>query len=187
MKESSTALLIIDMINNFDFPDGEILAEKAEKISRPIKTLKEKCAAEAVPVIYVNDHYSLWQADFEKIADYCRNENSRDIIDCLYPSDEDYFLIKPKHSAFYGTALNTLLLQLNVKNLIITGVAGNICVLFTANDAYMREYSLYVPENCLASNDDHDNENALKMMKNVLNARTEPFSEKNSISACFPS
>jgi nicotinamidase-related amidase len=187
MKESSTALLIIDMINNFDFPEGEILAEKARKISQPIKTLKEQCASEGIPVIYVNDHYSLWQADFEKIADYCRNENSREVIDRLYPSDDDYFLIKPKHSAFYGTALNTLLLQLNVKNLVITGVAGNICVLFTANDAYMREYSLYIPDNCLASNDDDDNDNALKMMNNVLDANTGSYSDKKSISSYFPS
>ncbi|MCY7801764.1 cysteine hydrolase family protein, partial [Bacillus haynesii] len=83
-------------------------------------------------------------------------------------NNSDYFLIKPKHSAFYGTALETLLHELHVDHLIITGVAGNICVLFTANDAYMREYDITIPRDCIASNNEKDNEYALTMMENVL-------------------
>lgn len=92
----------------------------------------------------------------------------------LQPMEDDYFLIKPKHSAFYGTALNTLLHHLSVKNLIITGIAGNICVLFTANDAYMREFNLMVPGDAIASVSEEDNLYALTMMKNVLKAKIDP-------------
>ena len=94
-------------------------------------------------------------------------------------------MIKPKHSAFYGTALNTLLQQLNVDTLILTGIAGNICVLFTANDAYMREYNFMIPEDCIASNNDKDNKYALTMMKNVLTAETKPVKELRIITYCI--
>jgi nicotinamidase-related amidase len=172
------ALLIIDMINDFNFDEGKALAANTEKIIEPILKLKKSFNEKDLPVIYINDHYNLWQADFEKIMDYCRNEKSEKIISSISPEkDKDYFLIKPKHSAFYGTALHTLLQQLGVDTLILTGIAGNICVLFTANDAYMREYNLIIPEDCLASNEDQDNKYALTMMQNVLSAETKASKE----------
>ncbi|WP_079504131.1 isochorismatase family cysteine hydrolase [Mesobacillus jeotgali] len=170
-----TALLIIDMINDFKFDAGEDLAKNTKNIIDPILTLKKSFNERDMPVIYINDHYNLWQADFEKIMDYCSNETSSEIIKKIAPEkNKDYFLIKPKHSAFYGTALHTLLQQLKVDTLVLAGIAGNICVLFTANDAYMREYNLIIPEDLLASNNEKDNEYALTMMKNVLSAETRP-------------
>jgi nicotinamidase-related amidase len=94
------------------------------------------------------------------------------LIEKMIPEDDDFFLINPKHSAFYGTSLNTLLYHLGAKNLILTGIAGNICVLNSANDAYMREYKLYCPEDCIASADPQDNTYALRMMAHVLKANT---------------
>jgi nicotinamidase-related amidase len=182
------ALIIIDMINDFHFRHGKILAEKALNIIKPINELKTAFHEQDLPVIYVNDHYNLWKADLDTIMNHCRNPVSERILHEMHPSPDDYFLIKPKHSAFYGTALNTLLHQLGVNLLVMTGIAGNICVLFSANDAYMREYRLHIPHDCTASNDDHDNENALKMMENVLKANISSFSENNyNISSLFPS
>jgi nicotinamidase-related amidase len=169
-KKDNCALLIIDMINNFKFKHGEVLADEAKQVSENIFSLKKKMQKKKRPIIYINDHYKLWQADFQKISEKCTNELSRPIIEQLYPDDTDFFLIKPMHSAFYGTALNMLLDNLEVQHLILTGIAGNICVLFSANDAYMRGYKLSVPSDCIASNDKHDNEYALRMMKNVLQA-----------------
>jgi len=180
MSTSSKALLIIDMINDFQFQHGPILAEKASVITENILALKNYCHESNIPVIYINDHYSLWKADLHSIIEHCSNKYSHTILEKLAPQKTDYFLIKPKHSAFYGTALNTLLHQLKVDELILTGIAGNICVLFTANDAYMREYSLIVPENAIASVDEQDNIYALTMMKNVMKAKIFTY-EKNSI------
>lgn len=109
--------------------------------------MKEK----GFPIIYINDHYDLWQADFDKIIDKCRNVGNASLIEGIKTSTGRIFSHQAKHSAFYGTALNTLLKRLNVDTLIITGIAGNICVLFTANDAYMREYKLWIPKDCIAS------------------------------------
>jgi nicotinamidase-related amidase len=178
MNDIRPALIIIDMINDFEFSHGPILAKKALKIAMPIKKLKDDFNTRNLPVIFINDHYNLWQADYTKIIDHCRNKWSNPILQILLPEENDFFLIKPKHSAFYETALNTLLFQLKVNTLVLTGIAGNICVLFTANDAYMREYRLHVPENCLASADDEDNRYALTMMKNVLKASTRPSNQK---------
>ncbi|MFZ7946874.1 MULTISPECIES: isochorismatase family cysteine hydrolase [Bacillaceae] len=174
MNDTRPALLIIDMINNFDFSHGPILAKKARQIAAPIKFLKNQFNKQKLPVIFVNDHYNLWLADFHKIIDFCRNEDSLPVFEQLLPEANDYFLIKPKHSAFYGTALNTLLHQLKVNTLLLTGIAGNICVLFSANDAYMREYQLMVPKDCIASVADEDNLYALMMMENVLKANIQP-------------
>ncbi|WP_121610396.1 isochorismatase family cysteine hydrolase [Mesobacillus foraminis] len=176
-QQAKPALLIIDMINDFNFSHGEILSKKAEEITGSILALKDRFKQKEWPVIYINDHFNLWQADFKKIIDHCRNERSEKVIEQIAPDDGDYFLIKPKHSAFYGTALNTLLQQLKADSLVITGVAGNICVLFTANDAYMREYSLSIPQNCIASNSDKDNKYALTMMEEVLKADTRSSTE----------
>ncbi|MBY6054734.1 isochorismatase family cysteine hydrolase [Cytobacillus firmus] len=182
------ALIIIDMINDFHFHHGKILAEKTMNIIKPINELKSAFHKQDLPVIYVNDHYNLWKADLDTIMNHCRNPVSERILHEIHPSQDDYFLIKPKHSAFYGTALNTLLHQLGVNLLVMTGIAGNICVLFSANDAYMREYRLHIPHDCTASNDDYDNANALKMMENVLKANISSFSENNyNISSLFPS
>lgn len=168
MSKADKALLIVDMINNFEFDMGETLAKKTEKIVPHILSLKEHARQNEWPIIYINDHYGLWQADIKNIQQEYTNERSKDIITKIAPVDADYFLIKPKHSAFYETALHTLLTELQVRHIIITGIAGNICVLFTANDAYMREYSITIPKDCIASNSDEDNEFALTMMENVL-------------------
>ncbi|MBM4765441.1 isochorismatase family protein [Bacillus sp. B15-48] len=165
------------MINDFQFNHGEILSEKTIKLTKPILSLKQFFYKNGDPIIYINDHYNLWRADLDKIIAYCLNRKSENIIRQMLPHENDYFLIKPKHSAFYGTALNTLLRQLNVDSLVLTGIAGNICVLFTANDAYMREYSLYVPVDCTASNSDEDNQYALTMMEKVLKANIQPSYE----------
>lgn len=183
MQTSKTALLIIDMINDFNFQHGEILAEKAKVITDHIYQLKNQCRKENIPVIYVNDHYNLWQAELEKIIHYCKNDRSESIIEKIKPTDEDFFLIKPRHSAFFGTALHTLLTNLKVNRLILTGLAGNICVLFTANDAYMREIPLLIPDNCIASVDDEDNKYAIRMMRNVMRANIFTYKENTIISA----
>ncbi|MBA9029365.1 MULTISPECIES: isochorismatase family cysteine hydrolase [Bacillaceae] len=168
------ALLIIDMINDFKFTHGDMLLKHTIPIIQPILTLKNICKENGYPIIYINDHYNLWQANYNKIIALCKNEKNTQIIEQIIPDEDDYFLIKPKHSAFYGTSLHTLLHHLKVDQLTITGIAGNICVLFTANDAYMREYPLWIPENCLASASPDDNQYALTMMKNVLKAQIGP-------------
>ena len=91
-------------------------------------------------------------------------------MELLRPDEDDYFVLKPKHSGFYSTTLSLLLTHLTAKNLIVTGIAGNNCVLVTANDAYMRDFKLFVPADCVVSNTNEENQHALKQMQTVLKA-----------------
>ncbi|MFJ8531697.1 isochorismatase family cysteine hydrolase [Bacillus sp. NPDC094106] len=170
----NTALLIVDMINDFQFSHGPILAQKCGIIVEPILKLKQTMKLLGYPVIYVNDHYQLWRADIDQLIAHCTNQYSKHIIQVISPESDDYVFIKPHYSAFYETPLNSLLRHLKIENLIVTGIAGNICILFTANDAHMRNYSLSVPQDCIASNSDQDNIHALKIMETTLKANIMP-------------
>jgi nicotinamidase-related amidase len=164
------AMLIIDVINDFNFPEAPLLLKNALPIAENIANLKQKAKQKGIPVIYVNDNFGQWQSDKQKLIEYCLKQPGKDFVKPLIPDEDDFFVIKPKHSGFFSTPLSSLLNDLKVKTLIICGVAGNICVLFTANDAYMRGYSLYAPADCSASNVTEDNERALILMEKTLQA-----------------
>ena len=166
-------MLLIDVINDFDFEDGEQLLELALPVGRNIAALKKRAKAAGIPSIYVNDNFGRWQSDFKKIVAHCSSEDAKgkSFVELLLPDeDNDYFVLKPKHSGFYSTTLALLLTHLTAKNLNLTGIAGNNCVLFTANDAYMRDFKLFIPSDCVVSNTEEENLHALKQMEDVLKA-----------------
>jgi nicotinamidase-related amidase len=179
--EADVALLLIDVINDLEFPGGDELLEHALPMARRIAALKARLKRAGVPVIYVNDNFGRWQSDFRKLVAHCLEEDvrGRPIVELLAPDEDDYFVLKPKHSGFFSTTLNTLLVYLKAKTLILTGVAGNVCVLFTANDAYMRDYQLVVPSDCVASIDAEENRHALAQIEQVLKANITPSTELN--------
>jgi nicotinamidase-related amidase len=172
--KANTALLLIDVINDFDFPEGDELLRLALPVGKNIAALKKRAQAAGIPAIYVNDNFGRWQSDFKKIIDHCSAEEARgkEFVEMLLPDDDDYFVLKPKNSGFYSTTLDLLLTHLTAKNLILTGIAGNNCVFFTANDAYMRDYKVFVPADCVVSNSEEENDHALKQMEIVLKADT---------------
>ena len=165
---SGTALLLIDVINDFEFDDGERLLKLAIPVGHNVAELKSRARAAKVPSIYVNDNFGKWQSDFRKIVDHCRSVRGKPFVELLLPDEDDYFVLKPKHSGFYSTSLGLLLNHLTATNLILTGIAGNNCVLFTANDAYMRELKIYAPPDCIVSNTPTENEQALQQIETVL-------------------
>lgn len=169
-----TALIIIDVINDLEFKHGDRLLENARTIVQPINHLRKEAERHGMPVIYVNDNFGQWQSKMEQIIEKCLKGRGRPIVEALQPAENDYFVVKPKHSGFFSTPLSTLLSYLKVDTLILTGMAGNICVLFTANDAYMRGYNLFIPYDCVASNVKEDNDYALRLMKHTLKADLTP-------------
>lgn len=177
--QSKIAIILIDVINDLEFDEGEKLLQTALPAAKNIARLKERARLEKVPIIYVNDNFGRWRSDFKKIVNHCLEDDvrGRPIAELLAPDDEDYFVLKPKHSGFFSTTLDLLLEYLGVRTLVIAGFAGNNCVLFTANDAYMRDYQLLIPADCTASNEPANNENALRQMQDVLKADTRPSSE----------
>jgi nicotinamidase-related amidase len=164
---AAVALLLIDVINDLEFPGAEELARYAFPMAERIAALKRRAKAAGIPVIYVNDNFGRWQSDLNKLLAHCLQDGvrGRRMAELLPPDEDDYFVLKPKHSGFISTTLDLLLDYLQVRTLILTGVAGNICILFTANDAYMRDFRLYVPGDCVASNRAEDNDYALEQMR----------------------
>lgn len=176
-KESSTcgvALLLIDVINDLNFPEANQLLRYAEPMAERIMELKKRCKQMSIPAIYVNDNFGVWRSDFRKVLTHCLRVESKGrlISKLLEPDEDDYFVLKPKHSGFHCTTLDLLLAHLQIHSLIITGIAGNICVLFTANDAYMRDFNLIIPRDCIASNSESENSYALALMQKILKADT---------------
>jgi nicotinamidase-related amidase len=173
-ESSHTALLLIDVINDLEFEGAEQLLRHALPMARRLARLKARARRAGIPAIYVNDNFGRWQSDFRRVVDHCLEDGVRGepIVKLLEPKDDDYFVLKPKHSAFFATTLDTLLSYLGAKTLVITGIAGNICILFSANDAYMRDFNLIVPSDCVASNTAEENRHALRQMKKVLKADT---------------
>lgn len=172
-----TAVLFIDVINHFDFDGGQKLIEHTRDILPNLVKLRSFAKTNNLPLIYINDHYGLWQADFNKIIDYCKNDRSEEVIEALKPDADDYFLIKPMHSAFFQTPLQSLLTELECNRLLISGVAGDICILFTAKDAYMYDFKMHIPSNCMASEEKDGNNYALYLMESVMKANIDPFNE----------
>jgi nicotinamidase-related amidase len=170
--KSEIALLIVDVINDLDFPEAKQLLRFVPAMSRKLRKLKERAKAAGVPVIYVNDNFGRWRSDVQRLVEHCRKGHARKLVDALLPDQDDYFVLKPKHSGFFSSSLETLLRYLGARRLIITGIAGNFCVLFTANDAYMRDYELLVPADCTISNTTRENKEALNLMKRYLKADT---------------
>lgn len=172
--KSKTALLLIDVINDLEFPEAEQMVDAAVMMAGHLARLKKRAKKAGVPAIYVNDNFGRWKSDFRVTIEHClkKNVRGREVTEILRPREEDYFVLKPKHSGFFATTLEILLRYLGSETLILTGIAGNFCVLFTANDAYMRDYNLIVPRDCTVSNTPKENEAALELMRKFLKART---------------
>jgi len=173
------ALLLIDVINDLEFENNQSLVKEAGRLATNIARLKTRARDAGIPVIYVNDNFGKWQSDLQKQVDHCLNDGvcGRVLVERLKPEPDDYFVLKPKHSGFFSTTLDTVLRYLGAHTLILTGIAGDRCVLFTANDAYLREFRLCVPSDCVRSNDAQQNQQALKLMRRVLDADVRPSSK----------
>ena len=167
---AGTALLLIDVINDLAFDGSEPLVAQAESMAAPLARLKRRATAAGIPTIYINDNFGQWRSDFRRTVAHCtaRSSPGQRVSRRLRPSARDYFVLKPKHSGFFDTTLDTLLETLRIRRVILTGIAGNICVLFTANDAYMREYKIFAPADCIVSNTSADNDHALRQINTVL-------------------
>jgi nicotinamidase-related amidase len=173
---SADALLILDMISDFDFPKGSSILRAALPVARRIARLKERAVRAGVPVIFVNDSRGRWRSDFADTLARALAVGSKGapIARLLAPAARDYCVLKPKHSGFFATVLGTLLEYLQVRRLILTGASTEQCVLFTANDAHVRDYRLAIPRDCVATDSARANNLAFRYFRDVLGADLRP-------------
>lgn len=173
------ALLLVDVINPLDFPEADQLLRYAVPAAWRLAELKGRARAAGVPVIYANDNFGRWRSDLTAVVERCREPGckGRELAELLHPDQEDYFVLKPKHSAFFSTTLDTLVRYLGTRVLVLGGFATDICVLFSANDAYMRDLQIVIPADGVASNQAADRDAALALMRRVLKADTPAASD----------
>jgi len=173
------ALLIIDAINDLAFEEGREVLGKAIQMAHKIRLLKAKARRVGIPAIYVNDNFGRWRSDFRTVVAHCGRPRSRgrDVTRLLRPDSLDYFVLKPKHSGFFSTTLALLLEHLQARTLILCGLLTDVCVLFTAQDAYLRGYRIVVPADCVVARTTAEGTRALAHMQRVLDADTRPSTD----------
>ncbi len=177
---TDSALLIIDVINDFAFPGGDELARQMPAVVEAIDRLRLRADALQRPVIHVNDNFGRWRSNFDQVIEYCRRKGAAgaEVAERLSPRDTDYFVLKPGQSGFYQTPLPSLLEYLKVSTLVFTGVAGDQCVLSTAMDAHIRDFRLWVPADATASITAQRNQRALDYVSEVLGGSVAPVDER---------
>jgi nicotinamidase-related amidase len=176
---SGTALLFIDIVNHFDFPDGDELLKNALAIGPNLRELKRRARQAGVPTIYVNDNFGRWRSNFMEVLERCLDcgGDVKTFIEYALPDRDDYLVLKPKHSGFYYTPLELLLKNLGADRLILAGLATNSCVICTAHDANMRDLSLVVPADCCAARSCGEHDEAIRHLGGMLKADVTPIGD----------
>lgn len=170
-----SALLIVDMINPLDFPGAHSLLRHAIPVATRIARLKHRMKARGWPAIYVNDNFTHWLSDFRELVAICSQPDApgAPLAKALTPEHDDYLVLKPKHSAFFATPLEVMLAQLDIRHVVVTGIAGDGCVLATAIDAHMRDFEVSAPSDCCASISKARNDRALRLLRESMKTGTK--------------
>jgi nicotinamidase-related amidase len=170
----SAALLLVDVLNDLDVPGAAPLRALVGALAKNIAALMSRCQAAGIPAIYVNDNRNKWRSDFSAVVHHCLSEGSagKRPVEPLVPAPEDYIVLKPKHSAFYATPLETLLSHLQTKTIILVGLTTDACILTTACEIHIRDMNLFVPSDCVAAISSKEHRMALELMKKSFKAHT---------------
>ncbi len=168
------ALLLIDVLTTFQFPDGDVILQGALDMRDALATLKARARTSRIPVLYVNDNFGDWRSEKEVLMGRCMEAKGGAFVRPLLPDSEDYFVLKPMHSAFYMTPLEVLLLHLQVETLILTGLTSNSCITITAHDANMRGFDIYVPSDCSCARNAQEHMQALGQLEATAGAKIRP-------------
>lgn len=174
--KAATALLIVDMISDWKVPGMQALLKAAHAIAPNLARLKRRCNAAGVPVIYVNDNMGRWRSDFKSLVKAAQDEGgmAADIARLLAPDEHDYFVLKPKHSAFFRTPLDLLLEHLKVDRLIIGGVSSDQCIHATAMDALMRDHAFEIVRDGIAAPTPERTAAAIQVFEHVMKKPVVP-------------
>ena len=171
--KSPQVVLFIDLLNHFEFPDGRQLLKQSMKVADQLVKLKRRARQAKVPVVYVNDNFGQWRSDAKRILEYCVRDEAigKEFVRQIAPDEEDYFVLKPMHSAFYQTPLDALLRYFGATSITLCGIATNSCIVCTAHDGKMRDLKVTVAGDCCAASSSRLHSQALEHMKATAGAR----------------
>jgi nicotinamidase-related amidase len=174
------ALILVDFFNPMDFEGGAALARPALRAAQNTAKLKARLRRARVPAIFANDNFGHWESEFSTLVSRCTSLPGPpgEIARLLRPQAGDRSVLKPRHSAFYGTPLEFLLEELGSRDLIITGIAADSCVAITAHDAHVRKFRVWIPSDCVASETPQYTRTALAHLRRVAKVLTMPSSSR---------
>ncbi|MDV3128259.1 cysteine hydrolase [Mycobacterium sp. 21AC1] len=169
---ADTAVLVVDMLNAYRHKDAELLVPNVVEIVDPLVRLVDVARSrEDVDLIYVNDNYGDFTADFSDIVRAALDGARPDLVSPIVPAEGSRVLTKVRHSAFYATALDYLLGRLATRRVVLTGQVTEQCILYSALDAYVRHLDVVVPADAVAHIDADLGEAALRMMQRNMSAK----------------
>jgi nicotinamidase-related amidase len=175
MASSKTALLVVDMLNAYDHEDADKLTSSVEDALPAIRKLLERARDEGVDVIWVNDNYGDWNSSQRALVESALEGKRPDLVEPIAPEGEEGpFVIKARHTIFYGTPLEYLLSQMGIDRIVLTGQVTEQCILYSALDAYVRELRVAVPRDAVACIHPHLADAALEMMEVNMDVDTTP-------------
>jgi nicotinamidase-related amidase len=167
------ALLALDLVTDFDFPDGPAVQRALSRHAPAIRALLDTARSHRVPVIYANDNLGAWRSDAPAIIARCTEPTrpGASLVKQLAPKERDEIILKPRHSAFFGTPLEALLGDRKIDTLLVVGISAESCVWMTACDAHTRGFQLVVPADTMAGVTARALRATLTGLEDVLNAR----------------
>ena len=171
---SRTALIIVDMLSSYDFPDADKLKASVADSLPAMTALIERARAEDVLIVYVNDNYGNWNSDRDELLETAMAGQAPGLVAPIAPRPDDLFVVKARHSIFYGTPLEYLLSQEDVDRVILVGQVTEQCILYSALDAYIRHLAICVPRDAVAHIHSHLADASLEMMELNMSAETCP-------------
>jgi nicotinamidase-related amidase len=172
---SDVAVLVIDMLNTYRHEDANVLADHVADIIDPLAGLISQTRdRDDVDLIYVNDNYGDFTADFDDLVENALRGERPDLISPIAPPESCLRLLKVRHSAFYASSLDYLLGRLEAQRLILTGQVTEQCILYTALDAYVRHFDVVIPPDTVAHIDPELSDAALSMMHKNMHAEIVP-------------
>ncbi|MHC9293897.1 cysteine hydrolase family protein [Mycobacterium sp. LTG2003] len=175
---SDTAVVVVDMLNSYQHEDAELLAPNVARIIDPLVNLiKAARERDDVDLIYVNDNYGDFTAQFSDIVESALDGERPDLVRPILPEDGCLLLTKVRHSVFYATALDYLLGRLGTERVILAGQVTEQCILYSALDAYVRHFDVVVPADAVAHIDAGLGAAAVEMMRRNMSAEVVPAAE----------
>lgn len=175
---SETAVLVVDMLNGYRHPDAELLGASAAEVVAPLARLVRRARErDDIDVIYVNDNYGDFTADWDDIVHAALHGERPDLVEPLVPERGCLTLMKVRQSVFYASPLDYLLGRLETKRIVLTGQVTEQCILYSALDGYLRHFDVTVPPDVVAHIDSGLGSAALTMMERNMRVQLLPSAD----------
>jgi nicotinamidase-related amidase len=166
-----TALIVVDMLNNYQHADAEQLTRNVERVLPTMRSLLDHAGDEDVLTVYVNDNFGAWNSNRDELLKEVMGGRFRHLVEPIAPRPDTLFVVKARHSIFYQTPLEYLLSQEDVDRIVLTGQVTEQCILYSALDAYIRHLQVVVPRDAVAEIYEDLAEAALRMMEVNMDAQ----------------